>query len=46
MMQLNDTSQQTVDALKATSESVHQLQYAASDLHLSVSSFLVGNDKR
>ena len=41
MMQLNDATQQTVDSLKATSEAVHQLQYAASDLQASVSTFSV-----
>ena len=41
MMQLNDATQQTVESLKATSEAVHQLQYAASDLQSSVNSFSV-----
>ncbi len=41
MMQLNDATQQTVDSLKATSEAVHQLQYAANDLQSSVSTFSV-----
>ncbi|MGV7210061.1 methyl-accepting chemotaxis protein [Oxalobacteraceae bacterium A2-2] len=41
MMQLNDATQQTVDSLKATSEAVHQLQYAAGDLQASVASFAV-----
>ena len=41
MMQLTDTTQQTVDSLKATSAAVHQLQYAATDLQLSVSTFSV-----
>ncbi|MFK3738659.1 methyl-accepting chemotaxis protein [Massilia sp. TN1-12] len=41
MMQLSDASQQTVDSLKATSEAVHQLQYAASDLQQSVATFAV-----
>jgi methyl-accepting chemotaxis protein WspA len=41
MMQLSDASQQTVESLKATSEAVHQLQYAASDLQQSVASFAV-----
>jgi methyl-accepting chemotaxis protein WspA len=41
MMQLNDATQQTVESLKATSEAVHQLQYAASDLQSSVSTFSV-----
>jgi methyl-accepting chemotaxis protein WspA len=41
MMQLSDASQQTVDSLKATSEAVHQLQYAAGDLQQSVASFAV-----
>lgn len=41
MMQLNDATQQTVESLKATSEAVHQLQYAAGDLQSSVSSFAV-----
>lgn len=43
MMQLNDATQQTVESLKATSEAVHQLQYAASDLQSSVSTFAVNN---
>jgi len=41
MMQLSDASQQTVDSLKATSEAVHQLQYAAGDLQQSVANFAV-----
>jgi len=41
MMQLNDATQQTVESLKATSEAVHQLQYAASDLQGSVANFAV-----
>ncbi|MFM9437483.1 methyl-accepting chemotaxis protein WspA [Janthinobacterium sp. CG_23.3] len=41
MMQLNDATQQTVDSLKATSEAVHQLQYAAGDLQASVANFAV-----
>ncbi|MFB9243847.1 CHASE3 domain-containing protein [Massilia antarctica] len=41
MMQLNDATQQTVESLKATSEAVHQLQYAASDLQSSVATFSV-----
>jgi methyl-accepting chemotaxis protein WspA len=41
MTQLNDATQQTVDSLKATSEAVHQLQYAASDLQSSVATFSV-----
>ncbi|MES2152818.1 MAG: methyl-accepting chemotaxis protein [Pseudomonadota bacterium] len=41
MMQLNDATQQTVESLKATSEAVHQLQYAAGDLQASVASFAV-----
>jgi len=41
MMQLNDATQQTVESLKATSEAVHQLQYAASDLQTSVATFAV-----
>ena len=41
MMQLNDATQQTVESLKATSEAVHQLQYAAGDLQSSVSTFAV-----
>jgi methyl-accepting chemotaxis protein WspA len=43
MMQLNDATQQTVESLKATSEAVHQLQYAASDLQSSVATFAVNN---
>jgi methyl-accepting chemotaxis protein WspA len=43
MMQLNDATQQTVDSLKATSEAVHQLQYAASDLQSSVTTFAVNS---
>jgi methyl-accepting chemotaxis protein WspA len=39
--QLSDASQQTVDSLKATSEAVHQLQYAATDLQQSVATFSV-----
>ncbi|GGX84883.1 HAMP domain-containing protein [Massilia dura] len=41
MMQLNDATQQTVESLKATSEAVHQLQYAATDLQTSVATFAV-----
>jgi methyl-accepting chemotaxis protein WspA len=41
MMNLNDATQQTVESLKATSEAVHQLQYAAGDLQASVSNFAV-----
>jgi methyl-accepting chemotaxis protein WspA len=41
MMQLNDATQQTVESLKATSEAVHQLQYAATDLQSSVATFAV-----
>lgn len=41
MMQLSDATQQTVDSLKATSEAVHQLQYAADDLQQSVATFSV-----
>ena len=41
MMQLNDATQQTVESLKATSEAVHQLQYAAGDLQSSVATFSV-----
>jgi methyl-accepting chemotaxis protein WspA len=40
-MQLSDASQQSVDSLKATSEAVHQLQYAAGDLQQSVATFAV-----
>ena len=43
MMQLNDANQQTVESLKATSEAVHQLQYAANDLQSSVATFSVNN---
>ena len=43
MVQLSDTTRQSVDSLKATSEAVHQLQYAASDLHDSVATFSVTN---
>jgi methyl-accepting chemotaxis protein WspA len=39
MMQLNDATQQTVESLRATSEAVHQLQYAAGDLQASVATF-------
>jgi methyl-accepting chemotaxis protein WspA len=39
MVQLNDATQQTVESLKATSEAVRQLQYAAGDLQASVASF-------
>ena len=41
MMQLNDATQQTVESLKATSEAVHQLQFAARDLQSSVATFAV-----
>jgi methyl-accepting chemotaxis protein WspA len=41
MTQLSDATQQTVDSLKATSEAVHQLQYAATDLQQSVATFSV-----
>jgi methyl-accepting chemotaxis protein WspA len=41
MMQLSDATQQTVESLKATSEAVHQLQFAAGDLQASVSNFAV-----
>ncbi|WP_371767948.1 methyl-accepting chemotaxis protein [Massilia sp.] len=41
MTQLSDASQQTVDSLKATSEAVHQLQYAATDLQQSVATFSI-----
>jgi methyl-accepting chemotaxis protein WspA len=41
MMQLSDATQQTVESLKATSEAVHQLQYAAGDLQQSVATFAV-----
>jgi methyl-accepting chemotaxis protein WspA len=41
MVQLSDASQQTVESLKATSEAVHQLQYAAGDLQQSVATFSV-----
>lgn len=41
MMQLNEATQQAVDALKASSEAVQQLQYAAQDLQTGVSSFAV-----
>ena len=41
MTQLNEATQQAVDALKATSEAVQQLQYAAQDLQTGVSSFAV-----
>jgi methyl-accepting chemotaxis protein WspA len=43
MMQLNDATQQTVESLKATSEAVYQLQYAASDLQSSVATFAVNS---
>ncbi|MBP1205353.1 methyl-accepting chemotaxis protein WspA [Duganella sp. 1411] len=41
MTLLSDATQQTVDSLKATSEAVHQLQYAAGDLQSSVANFAV-----
>ncbi|RJG08508.1 methyl-accepting chemotaxis protein [Massilia cavernae] len=41
MMHLSDATQQTVESLKATSEAVHQLQYAAGDLQSSVATFSV-----
>ncbi|MES2130576.1 MAG: methyl-accepting chemotaxis protein [Pseudomonadota bacterium] len=43
MMQLSDATAQTVESLKATSEAVHQLQYAASDLQTSVATFAVNS---
>lgn len=43
MLQLNDATQQTVESLKATSEAVHQLQYAAGDLQSSVATFSVNS---
>jgi methyl-accepting chemotaxis protein WspA len=43
MTQLSDASHQTVDSLKATSEAVHQLQYAAGELQSSVASFAVNS---
>ena len=43
MLQLNDATQQTVESLKATSEAVHQLQYAAGDLQSSVATFAVAS---
>jgi methyl-accepting chemotaxis protein WspA len=43
MMQLNDATQQTVESLKATSEAVQQLQYAASGLQSSVATFSVNS---
>jgi len=39
MMQLSDATQQTVETLRATSEAVHQLQYAAGDLQAGVANF-------
>ncbi len=41
MLQLSDTTRQSVESLKATSEAVHQLQYAAGDLQASVATFSV-----
>ena len=41
MTQLADATHQSVDSLKATSEAVHQLQYAATDLQSSVATFSV-----
>jgi methyl-accepting chemotaxis protein WspA len=41
MMQLSDASQETAESLKATSEAVHQLQYAAAELQSSVANFAV-----
>ena len=41
MMQLNDATQQSVESLRATSEAVHQLQYAAGDLQAGVANFAV-----
>jgi methyl-accepting chemotaxis protein WspA len=41
MTQLSDATQQSVESLKATSEAVHQLQYAAGDLQTSVANFAV-----
>lgn len=46
MAQLNDANQQTVDSLKATSEAVHQLQYAATDLQSSVATFSIASQAR
>ncbi|QYF93936.1 CHASE3 domain-containing protein [Massilia sp. PAMC28688] len=46
MTQLNDTTHQSVDSLKATSEAVHQLQFAASGLHTSVASFSLAGSVR
>ncbi|UVW27723.1 methyl-accepting chemotaxis protein [Massilia sp. H6] len=43
MLQLSDATQQTVDSLKATSEAVRQLQYAAGDLQSSVATFSVNS---
>ncbi len=39
MMQLSDSSQQSVDSLKATSHAVHELQFAAGELQSSVDNF-------
>ncbi|MBA5690370.1 methyl-accepting chemotaxis protein [Rugamonas apoptosis] len=39
MGQLNDATQQTVESLKATSEAVRKLQYAAGDLQSGVGNF-------
>jgi methyl-accepting chemotaxis protein WspA len=39
MLQLADASEQSVQSLKATSEAVYQLQYAAGDLQASVATF-------
>ncbi|MCG2586184.1 methyl-accepting chemotaxis protein [Massilia sp. TS11] len=39
MTQLNDATQQTVESLKATSEAVRQLQFAANGLQTSVTHF-------
>lgn len=41
MIQLSDASQQTVESLKATSEAVKELQYAAGELQSSVATFAV-----
>ena len=43
MLQLSDASQQTVESLKATSEAVRELQYAAGDLQSSVATFSVSS---
>lgn len=41
MGQLDDVSQQTLDSLKATSQAIRQLQYAAGTMQSSIANFIV-----